>query len=114
MKNLILSILSIVLITSCSVNSSYNNAQTNAIERASPKYPIQAARDRVEGYVYLSFDINDKGRTQNIEVIKGVPEGIFDKEAIKAVSKWVYEPAIKNGKAVAQKRIAVTLDFILG
>lgn len=113
MKTLILSLLSVVLITSCSV-SSYNNPQTDVTERASAKYPIQAARNRVEGYVYLSFDINEKGETQNIKVIEGVPKGVFDKVATAAVSKWKYEPALLNGKAIIQKRIAVTLDFNLG
>lgn len=114
MKILTLALLSTLLITSCSEEVKYNKAQTQVLERANPKYPIQAARDRVEGYVKLSFDINENGETANIQIIDEIPEKIFSKQAILAVSKWKYEPQVIKGKPIVQKMIAVQLDFKLG
>jgi protein TonB len=114
MKLLTLALLSTLLITSCSEEVKYSKAQTQVLERANPKYPIQAARDRVEGYVKLSFDINESGETANIKVVEEIPEKVFSKQAILAISKWKYEPQIINGKPVVQKMIAVQLDFNLG
>ena len=116
MKFLTLALFSVFLITSCSkeVKVKFNNAQTKAIERAQPKYPIQAARDRVEGYVKLSFDINENGETSDIKVIDESPEKVFSEQAILAVTKWKYEPYIVDGKPVIQELVAVQLDFTLG
>ncbi|WP_448546447.1 energy transducer TonB [Thalassotalea fusca] len=114
MKLLTLVLLSTLFITACSEEVKYNNAQTQIIERVNPKYPIQAARDKVEGYVKLSFDINESGETANIKVVDEIPENVFSKQAILAVSKWKYEPQVVNGKPVVQKMIAVQLDFKLG
>lgn len=64
-----------------------------------------------EGYVQLRFDISEEGTTENIKVIKSVPSGFFDKEAIRALSRWKYEPKLENGIAVRQVGILVQLDF---
>jgi protein TonB len=114
MKILTLVLLSVFLVTSCSDKAEFNNAQSKILDRVSPKYPIQAARDRIEGYVKLSFDINAKGETENIKVIDESPVKTFSKQAISAVSKWKYEPHIMNGNPVVQKKISVQLDFTLG
>jgi protein TonB len=113
MKILVLILLSTLLITSCSKEVKLNNAQTKPLDRASPKYPIQASRDRIEGFVKLSFDINENGETANIKVIDASPEKTFDKQATLAVSKWKYEPLITDGNPVVQKMISVQLDFKL-
>lgn len=113
MKTLALVLLSTFLITSCSEQVKLNNVQAKALERASPKYPIQAARDRIEGFVKLSFDVDEHGATTNIKVIDASPEKIFDKQARLAVSKWKYEPQIIDGKPIIQKVISVQLDFKL-
>lgn len=113
MKILILVLLSTFFISSCSEEIKLNRAQTKALERVNPKYPIQAARDHIEGYVKLSFDINVKGETDNIKVIDEVPEKTFRKQAVLAVSKWKYEPYVVNGNPVLQKNISVQLDFKL-
>lgn len=39
-------------------------------ETANPTYPIHAARNRIEGYVQMSFDISESGDPINIKIIK--------------------------------------------
>jgi len=77
--------------------------------RIEPRYPIQAAKDKIDGSVVLKFDIMKDGSVMNITVIKSVPQGIFDKESRRALKQWKYQ-ASDNG---AQDQ-HVQLDFVMG
>ncbi|MER2491995.1 energy transducer TonB [Catenovulum sediminis] len=81
--------------------------------RVEPRYPAVAARDGIEGWVELSFDINKLGQVENIQIIKSEPKRIFDRSAIKALSSWRYKPLIKNGTPQVQNGLTVRLDFSL-
>ncbi|MFC0117079.1 energy transducer TonB [Pseudoalteromonas xiamenensis] len=83
------------------------------IVRIEPKYPIEAARDGKEGWVQLSFTINELGGVDDVEVINAEPKRIFDREAIRALRKWKYRPKVEDGKPVKQFGIQVQLDFKL-
>ncbi len=81
------------------------------IVRIEPKYPIQAARDGKEGYVILSFTINEIGGVEDVKVIEAQPKRIFDKEAKRALRKWKYKPKVVDGKPQKQVGLTVQLDF---
>lgn len=83
------------------------------IVRIEPKYPPQAARDGKEGWVKLSFTINEVGGVEDISVIEAKPKRIFDREAKRALRKWKYKPKIVDGKAMKQPGMTVQLDFKL-
>ncbi|MEM0911627.1 MAG: energy transducer TonB [Pseudomonadota bacterium] len=84
------------------------------IFRQDPKYPPEAARDGREGWVLLSFTINEIGGVEDVEVINAEPRRIFDREAKRALRKWRYNPKIVDGVAVRQPGLQVQLDFTLG
>ncbi|ARD43334.1 energy transducer TonB [Colwellia sp. PAMC 21821] len=81
------------------------------IVRIEPKYPIQAARDGKEGWVTLSFTINEIGGVEDVDVIEAEPKRVFDKEAKRALRKWKYKPKVVDGKAMRQPGLTVRLDF---
>ncbi|GAA6205474.1 MULTISPECIES: TonB family protein [Thalassotalea] len=81
------------------------------IVRIEPKYPIQAARDGKEGWVKLSFSINEIGGVEDVTVIDAEPKRIFDKEAKRALRKWKYKPKVVDGKPLRQTGLSVQLDF---
>ncbi len=66
---------------------------------------------RQEGWVVLVFDINKSGNPINITVVDSYPDGVFDNEGIKALTKWKYKPKLVDGTPVLQKRLKVKLDF---
>jgi protein TonB len=84
------------------------------IVRIEPKYPIQAARDGKEGYVILSFTINEVGGVEDVKVIEAQPKRVFDKEARRALRKWKYKPKVVDGKAQRRPGLSVQLDFTMG
>lgn len=83
------------------------------IVRIEPKYPVQAARDGINGYVVMRFSIMEDGTVDEVEVIEAEPKRVFDKEAIRALKRWKYQPKIENGKALKQTGQKVRLDFNL-
>ena len=83
------------------------------IVRIDPRYPIKAARDGKEGYVVLSFTINEIGGVEDVKVIEAKPKRLFDKEARRALKRWKYRPRMVDGKAEKQTGQQVRLDFTL-
>ena len=76
--------------------------------RIEPLYPIQAAEQGISGSVVLKYDINPAGNTANISVVNAKPEGVFNREAKKALKQWQYKPSDSGFKDVL-----VQLDFAI-
>lgn len=95
------------------VGAMRQDGEATPIVRIDPKYPPQAARDGKEGWVRLSFTINEAGGVEDIKVLEAQPKRVFDREARRALAKWKYKPKIEGGKAVKQFGQTVQLDFKL-
>ncbi|MEW6982707.1 TonB family protein [Colwelliaceae bacterium 6471] len=78
------------------------------VYRIEPKYPEQAIADQIEGSVLLSFDIDDMGKVQNVEVVNAKPSKIFNRSAKVALSQWQY-----SAPSSMTKNNLVQLDFAL-
>ncbi|MDB2385969.1 energy transducer TonB [Shewanella sp.] len=94
-------------------NMMTRDGDATPIVRIDPRYPVAAARDGKEGWVQLSFTINELGGVEDVKVIKAQPKRIFDKEARRALKKWKYKPRIIDGKAQRVPGQTVQLDFNL-
>lgn len=70
------------------------------IRRIDPLYPFAAKRKNIQGKVTLRFIVTKEGRVIEPSVVKAEPPGIFDNSALKAILRWRFKPAIKDGKAV--------------
>jgi len=83
------------------------------IERVPPKYPVRAARNGNEGWVQISFVVDENGAVVDpvIEDSSGIRG--FERESLRAIKHWQYSPAIRNGEKIEQCRNSVQLDFKL-
>jgi protein TonB len=96
-----------------SVNVGGSDRDVIPLVRIEPDYPPRAASRGIEGYVVVQFTITPAGTIKDPRVVEAQPEGIFDSAAIKAVSKWKYNPKIEEGVAVERRGVQVKLAFKL-
>lgn len=81
--------------------------------RVEPRYPVEAAREGVSGWVRLSFSIDETGAVTDVAVLAAEPGTVFNREAVRALRRWKYQPQLVDGKAVRQQNMQVQLDFSL-
>jgi len=83
-----------------------NNFSTDIIplQQIHPLYPPKARRQSIEGWVKVGFIITTEGTVSNVRLIESVPPRIFDRAAIKAISRWKFSPQLIAG--IPQQRPA--------
>lgn len=69
---------------------------TNKVD---PAYPPDLIKDQVEGIVTLYAVIHADGSVGQVRVLQGIHERL-DESARKALGRWHFRPAMKNGVAV--------------
>jgi TonB family protein len=74
-----------------------------------PEYSEEARAARYEGVCVLWLVVGPDGKPHDIHVARSIGMGL-DEKAIEAVRAWRFEPARKDGKAVAVQ-INVEVDF---
>jgi periplasmic protein TonB len=88
--------------------------EARPVVRVNPKYPMDALRDGIQGWVKLVFDISEIGQVINVKVVDSEPKRVFDKAAKQALRKWKYRAKLIDGKQVLQQNFSVQLDFNMG
>lgn len=83
------------------------------VVRVEPRFPIDALRNGISGWVKLSFSIDETGAVTDVAVLQAEPRGVFDREAARALRRWKYQPQVIDGKAIRQTNLQVVLDFTL-
>ncbi|MCG9555055.1 energy transducer TonB [Vibrio sp. Isolate31] len=90
-----------------------SNQQAMPLYRVEPRYPVKALKRGAEGHVIMSFTIDETGRPIDIQVTDANPRRMFEREAMRALKKWKYQPKVVDGKAIAQVGQTVKLEFKL-
>ncbi len=75
-------------------------ASLKPVRTVPPEYPQSALTKGVSGSVLLSFTVDAKGNTSDVQVLQSTPAGVFDHAAVSAVRRWKYAPVVVNGTAV--------------
>ncbi|MGA2991389.1 MAG: energy transducer TonB [Candidatus Korobacteraceae bacterium] len=76
-----------------------------------PDYSEEARKAKTQGTVVLWVIIGPDGRPRDITVQRSLGRGL-DEKAVEAVRNWKFEPARKDGQAVAVQ-IAIEVNFRL-
>jgi len=93
------------------VNKKSNAFDTppRVIEGSRPEYPEPEGEHREKGFVSIICTIEVDGKATDFEV-ESMTNPAFVWEAVKAISKWKWAPAMKNGHPVKQK-VRVPMHF---
>ena len=84
------------------------------IVKVAPIYPRRAQSRGIEGYVIVEFTVTTNGSVKDPIVVEASPEGIFDRAAMEAASKFKYKPRVVDGTATevagVQNKITFQID----
>lgn len=80
--------------------------------RVPAEYPMSALSRGIEGFVLLRFTVTESGSVEDPEVLRAEPPGLFDRAAIRAVSRFKYQPQFVDGKPTRVKTYT-KLTFIM-
>ena len=75
------------------------------------RYPKEALLHRIEGRVYLKYEVNETGKVHSISVVNGLGYGC-DKEAIRIVGLLKY-PQVKNRGMKVNTKFKLAIHFKL-
>jgi len=70
------------------------------VEKAYPKYPEDAKKDKVEGVVIVQAVIGEDGTVSRVRALKRLHPSV-DEAALEAIRQWRFEPALLDGEPVA-------------
>ena len=90
--------------------------QSTALKRTryvEPRFPADAERAGVSGWVDLEFDVLPTGRVSDVKVIGSQPAKTFDSAAADALKRWQFAPVIRDGQPITQ-RSKVRIRFQAG
>lgn len=78
-----------------------------------PTYPAWAQEQGIEGTVTLELTVTEEGKVDSPRVVSSTGNKRLDEEALKAIRKWTYEPAVQDGKP-RTVRVREKIRFRLG
>ncbi len=79
-------------------NAASRLTEPQVVARVSPEYPAVARQRKVEGWVELEFIVGVDGRARDARVIDSKPGHMFDAAALRAISRWKFKPAERDGQ----------------
>ena len=75
--------------------------EPRAVSAPAPDYPASALRAGASGEVLLRIEVGPDGRPGEVSVVSGSRNRALDRAAVRAVRRWRFEPAMRDGVAVA-------------
>lgn len=84
------------------------------IVKVAPIYPRRAQSRGIEGFVIVEFTVAKNGAVKNPTVVDAQPEGIFEKAALEAASKFKYKARVVDGEPVEVAGVQNKITFKLG
>ncbi|WP_321531394.1 energy transducer TonB [uncultured Desulfuromonas sp.] len=80
--------------------------------QTAPRYPLQARKRGLSGYVKLQFDVLANGEVRRLRILESQPPGVFDNAVLDAARTWSYQPGEVLGDKV-RVRLVRTIVFNL-
>ena len=81
------------------------------IFKVPPLYPRRAQERGIEGCVMLKFIVTKVGSVRDPQVEWSIPNGIFDRAAMRSAMKFKYKPQIRDGDAIEVKDVYNIIIF---
>ena len=82
------------------------------VHQVKPRYPLLARRRGLQGRVVVKVQIDRSGQVRQVVVASSSGYRLLDQAAVKAVQRWRFRPALRQGVAVStEMRIPVRFEL---
>ena len=88
------------------------DAPLTTLVRIPPMYPVRARQMNIEGWVRVSFVVDETGNVADIKILGAKPEGVFERSVQRCVGSWRFKPGTVEGVAV-KTLVETTIRFEL-
>ena len=95
---------------SLAFNAGLSDRDPLPLVRVEPQYPQGAKQRKLEGWVQVRFTISTAGSVKDAAVVKS-SNSVFERSAVQAVTKWKYQPQMREGKPAEAPDQQVVLRF---
>ena len=79
------------------------------LKRVPPVYPARVLSRGIEGWVTVSYTITESGNVADIVVVESSSQ-LFERSAIKAVSKYRFKPRVVDGQPIEVTGVMNTIE----
>lgn len=90
-----------------------HNRDAQPLRRQPPGYPGRMAAGGIQGIALMRFDVDPRGRAQNVEVVFSAPHPDFGEAGQRAVRNWRYLPKLVDGEPVLREDVVTQFVFQL-
>jgi TonB family protein len=97
------------------VSSNLGRNENELLGIVAPEYPVRARQRRVDGWVLVSFSVNEDGKVdaESIVVVDSEPSGIFERASIRSASQFEFRPRIVDGTAVGVNGLQYVFSYLM-
>ena len=92
-----------VLISGLATTAMASEFRLQKSQDVQPVYPRSALSRDIEGWVDLRVTVSTDGEVSDIEVIAAEPRRVFERAAVRAVSRWQFVPPQNSGISEPQQ-----------
>ncbi|PJK11146.1 energy transducer TonB [Lysobacteraceae bacterium NML120232] len=96
--------------TAAAPTRSSGNSPPVPISQPAPRYPRNALRNGIGGFVQLQVDVGVDGVPTSVSLIRSSGSRELDRAASEAVRRWRFQPAMENGQP-SSGRVTVPIQF---
>lgn len=80
------------------------------VKRKAPKMPTKAY---TSGFSFVKFDLDDAGKTTNVQILHSWPGKIYERSSRLSVSNWKYSPRVEGETDEQRTGFVVPIKYIL-
>lgn len=97
------------------ISSNLGQNENGLLGIVAPEYPVRAQQRRVDGWVLVSFSVNEEGKVdaESIVVVDSEPSGIFERTSIRSASQFEFQPRIVDGSEVGVSGLQYVFSYLM-
>jgi hypothetical protein len=94
------------------INPLKSESQWTRVKQFTPMYPMELAMKGIAGCGVFKVTVDEKGKTDKVELVSSVPKKVIFKPSKKVIKKWKWKNV--TGLTNASEEKLLRLDFCMG